>query len=110
MRPDLICHLFSFFVALISLCVGMCCRTRVQGVPVHERASARPQPLSLPTPGPREAYHGDCAEYRPIPGGGPADKPASHWGEVIYAGDRQVNHDQEERMPPVEECAPPDVG
>ena len=36
------------------------------------------------------AYHGDCAEYSPIPGGGPADDPASLWGEVIYAGDHQV--------------------
>ena len=82
----------------------------VQGIPVYERASAHPQPLSLPMPGPCEAYHGDCAEYRPIPGGGPVDNPASHWGKVVYAGDRQVDHDQEEHVPPIEERAPPGTG
>ena len=82
----------------------------MQGVPVYERMSARPQPLNLPMPGPHEAYHGDCAEYRPIPGGGPADDPASHWGEVVYAGNHQVDHDQEECVPPIEELAPPGAG
>ena len=38
------------------------------------------------------------------------DNPTSHWGEVVHAGDRQVNHNQDERIPPVEELAPPDVG
>ena len=74
---------------------------------VRECASTHPQPLRLPTPGPHKAYHGDCTEYRPIPGRGPADNPASHRGEVIYTGDCQINHNQEERIPPVEECAPP---
>ena len=80
---------------------------QAQGVPVHERVSACPQPLSLPTPGPCKAYHRDCTEYRPIPGGGPVDNPASHRGEVVYAGDHQVNHDHDERVPPGEECALP---
>ena len=78
-------------------------------MPVHEHASTRPQPLSLPTPGPREAYYDHYAEYRPIPGGGPADNPTSHWGEVICAGDCQVNHNQGERVPSVKELAPPDA-
>ena len=64
-----------------------------QGVPVHKCASARPQLLSLPMPGPHKAYHHDCTEYRPIPGGGPADNPANHQVEVVYAGDYQVNRD-----------------
>ena len=54
----------------------------MQGIPVQERASACPQPLSLPRPGPDKAYHHNCAEYRPIPGGGPADNPASQQGKV----------------------------
>ena len=87
-----------------------CCRTRAQGMPVHERANACPQPLSLPTPGPREAYHDHYAEYRPIPGRGPADNPTSHWGEVVHAGNRQVDHDQGEHVPPVEEFAPLAMG
>ena len=81
-----------------------------QGKPVHKHASAHPQRLSLPTPGPRKAYHCDCAEYRPIPGGGPADNPASHRGGVVYTGDHQVDHDQEEHVPPIEEHAPPSMG
>ena len=81
-----------------------------QGVPVHERAIAQPQPLSLPTPGPRKAYHDLYAEYRHIPGGGPADNPTSHWAKIVHAGDCQVNHDQGERVPPVEELDPPGVG
>ena len=87
-----------------------CCRTWAQGVPVHEHAITRPQSLSLPTPGPREAYHHDCAKYRPIPGGGPADNPASHRGEVVYAGDCHVNHNHDERVPPREEHSPPHMG
>ena len=71
-------------------------------MPVHELMSARPQPLSLPTPGPRKAYYGDCAEYRPIPGGGPADDPASHRGGIVYAGACQLDHDQEEHVAPIE--------
>ena len=82
----------------------------VQGVPVHERTSAHPQLLSLPMPGPCKTYHGDCAEYRPFPGGGPVNNPASHWGEVVYTGDRQVDHDQEERVPPIEERVLPGAG
>ena len=38
------------------------------------------------------------------------DDPTSHRGELIYTGSRQVNHDQEERDPPVEERARPAVG
>ena len=38
------------------------------------------------------------------------DNPTSHWGDVIHAGNHQVNHDQDERVPPVEELAPPDAG
>ena len=88
---------------LLSLaCLLVCCRTHTQGMPVNKRASARPQPLSLPTPGPCKAYHDDCAEYRLIPGGGPVDNPASHWGKVVYNGDGQVDHDQEERVLPIE--------
>ena len=83
------------------------CRTRVQCVPVHERVSTCPQPLSLPMPRPRKAYHRNCAEYRPIPGGRPGDNPASHRGEVVYAGDHQVNCKHDERVPPREERAPP---
>ena len=79
-------------------------------MPVHERMSARPQPLSLPTPGPRKAYHDHYAKYRPIPGGGPADNPTSHWGKVVHAGNHQVNHDQGEHVPPVEELDPPAAG
>ena len=83
---------------------------RAHGMPVHERTSTHPQPLSLPTPGPREAYHDHYTEYRPIPGRGPADNPTSHWGEVVYAGEHQVNQNQEERVPPVKELAPLDAG
>ena len=43
-------------------------------------------------------------------GGGPADTPASHQGKIVYAGDHQVDHDQEERVPPIEERAPPGAG
>ena len=100
---------------LVSHCIqhtagAACCRTRVQGVPVHERTNAHPQLLSLPMPGLCEAYHRDCTAYRPIPGGGPADSLASHWGKVVYPGNHQVNHDQDERVPPVEECTPPGAG
>ena len=77
---------------------------------MDERDEAHPQSLSLPMPGPRKAYHDHYFEYRPIPGGGPANNPTSHWGEVVYTGNRQVNHDQEERVPPVEEHAPPEAG
>ena len=82
----------------------------MQGMPVHKHASACPQPLSLPTPGPRKAYHGDCTEYRPIPGGGPADNPADHQGEVFHTGDHQVNRNDDERIPAGEEHTPPSVG
>ena len=77
---------------------------------MHERASARPQPLNLPMPGPREAYHRDCTEYRPIPGGGPVDNPANLWGEAVYAGDHQVNCDHDKCVSPREEHAPPSAG
>ena len=83
---------------------------QAQGMPVHECASPYPQPLSLPMPGPRKAYQRDCAEYRPIPGGGPADNPANHRVEVVYAGDYQANCNQDECVPPLEECTPPGVG
>ena len=82
----------------------------VQGMPVHGRMSACPQPLSLLMPGPRNAYHRDCAEYRPIPGGGPVVNPASHRGKVVHAGDHQVNHYYDERVPPGEERTPPSAG
>ena len=45
-----------------------------------------------------------------MPYGGPADGPTSHQGELIYAGHCQVNHDQDERNPPVEEHALPVAG
>ena len=83
---------------------------RVQGMPVHEQMSICPQLLSLPMPGPREAYYHDCAEYRPIPGGGPVDNPASHRSEVIHASNHQVNCDHDEHIPPGEERAPPNAG
>ena len=38
------------------------------------------------------------------------DNPTSHWGKVVYAGDCQVNHNQEERILPVEKLAPPGTG
>ena len=79
-------------------------------MPVHERAGTRPQPLSLPTPGPCEVCQGDRAEYRFVPCGGPADDPTSHRGKLVYTGSRQVNHDQEERDPPVKERALPSMG
>ena len=77
---------------------------------MDERAGAHPQPLSLPTPGPCEACQGDRAEYRFVPCRGPADGPTSHWGELIYAGHCQVNHDQDERDPPAKERARPAMG
>ena len=76
-------------------------------MPVNERMYAHPKLLSLPTPGPCKAYHHDCTEYRPIPGGGPVDNPVSYWGKVVHIGDYQVNHGQEERVPPREGRAPP---
>ena len=82
---------------------------QAQGMPVNERICARPQLLSLPMPGPRKACHDNCAEYRPISGRGPADNPASHWGEFVYASYCQVNHDHDERIPPGNEHAPPDM-
>ena len=102
-----LCVVLSSLIANLSVAdvgVGCACAR------AHEPTSARPQPLSLPTSGPCKAYHGDCAEYRPIPGRVPADNPASHPGEVVYAGDRQVNHDQEECVPPIEGHAPPGMG
>ena len=79
-------------------------------MPVHERMSACPQLLSLPTPDPCKACQGDRAEYRFMPCGGPADGPTSHRGELVYAGHCQVNHNQDERNPPVEERALPAAG
>ena len=38
------------------------------------------------------------------------DNPTSHWGEVVHTGDCQVNHDQGEHVPPVEELVPPAAG
>ena len=61
-------------------------------------------------PGPLEAYHDHYAEYRPIQGGGPANNPTSHWGELVHAGHCQVNCDQGKHVPPVEELAPPATG
>ena len=63
-------------------------------MPVYEHAGARPQPLSLPTPGPCEACQGDCAEYRFMPCGGPADGPTSHRDELVYAGRDQIDQHQ----------------
>ena len=77
---------------------------------MHERAGARPQPLSLPTPGPCKACQSAHAEYRFVPCEGPADGPASHQGELVYTGHSQVNHDQDECNPPVEECPRPATG
>ena len=77
---------------------------------MYEHAGAHPQPLSLPMPGPCKACQGDHAEYRFMPCRGPADGPISHQGELVYAGHCQVNHDQEEHDPPVEERAQPAVG
>ena len=87
-----------------------CCRMQAQGMPMHECTSARPEPLSLPMPGPCKAYHCDCTEHRPITGGGSADDPACHRGEVVYTGDHLVNRNHDERIPPSEERAPPGVG
>ena len=74
---------------------------------MYERASARPQPLSLPTPGPCEACQGDRAQCRFMPWGGPADGPISHRGELVYAKHGQVDQYQDERYPPVEERTRP---
>ena len=41
-----------------------------------------------------------------MPGGRPADHPASHWGKVAHAGAHQVEHTQEEHAP-LEELGPP---
>ena len=87
-----------------------CCRMQAQGMPMHECTSARPEPLSLPMPGPCKAYHCDCTEHRPITGGGSADDPACHRGEVVYTGDHLVNRNHDERIPSGEENAPPSAG
>ena len=60
-------------------------------------------PLNIPGPG--ESFHDGCSECRLVPGGGPADHPASHWGEASHAGAHQVGHTQEECVP-LEERAP----
>ena len=72
---------------------------RTQVLPADECLRAHPQPLGLPAPGPRESCHDDYAECRLMPGGGPADHPASHWGEASHAGAHQVGHTQEEHAP-----------
>ena len=74
---------------------------------MYERADARSQPLSFPTPSPCKAYQGDRAQCRFMPCGGPADGPTSHRGELVYAGHDQVDQYQDERDPPVEERALP---
>ena len=73
------------------------CRTWTQGLPADERLHAHPQPLGLPTLGPGESCHDNYAECRLMPGGGPADHPASHWGKASHAGAHQVGHTPEER-------------
>ena len=77
---------------------------------MYERAGARPQLLSLPTPSPCEACQGDRAQCRFMPCGGPADGPTSHRGELVYAGHDQVDQYQAECDPPVEERACPATG
>ena len=66
---------------------------------MDEHLCTRPQPLGLPKPDPGESCHDDCAECRVMPGRGPVDHPASHWGEASHAGTHQVGHTQEERAP-----------
>ena len=57
-------------------------------------------------PGPGELCQDDYAECRLMPGGGPADHPASHWGEASHAGAHQVGYTQEERTPLEEHICP----
>ena len=92
-----------------SCLLHTCCRMWVQGNPVNECMYPHPQPLSLPTPGPCKAYYHDCTENRHIPGRGPADNPASLQGKVVYIGNYQLNHNQEECIPLGEECGPPEA-
>ena len=77
---------------------------------MDDHADARPQPLSLPTPSPCKACQSDCAQCRFMPCGGPADGPTSHRGELVYAGDDQVDQYQAECDPPVKERACPAMG
>ena len=72
---------------------------QTQGLPGDKCLRAHPQPLGLPMPGPGESCHDHYAECRLMPGGGPADHPASHWGEASDAGAHQVGHAQEECAP-----------
>ena len=69
----------------------------MQGLPADERLHVYPQPLDLPMPGPGESCHDDYTECRLMPGGSPADHPASHWGKASQAGAHQVGHTQDER-------------
>ena len=78
----------------------------MQDLTADEHLCACPQPLGLPTSGPGKSCHDDCTERRLVPGGGPADHPATHWGEVAHAGAHQVGHTQEERAPVEERCPP----
>ena len=81
----------------------------MQGLPVNESMYVCPHLLSLPMPGPSKAYHHGCAEYRLVPGRDPVDHPASQRGEVIHAGDDQVNDTWEERTPPIKQHSSPGV-
>ena len=95
----------------ISLWLYMCCRNecyrmRMQGLPADEHLHARPQLLGLPTSSPGRSCHDDCAECRFMPGRGPADRPASHWGEASHAAAHQVGHTQEDRAPLEEHSRP----
>ena len=78
----------------------------MQGLTVIECLRNCPQLLGLPTPGPGDSCHDDYAECRLMPGGGPADHPASHWGEASHAGAHQVGHTQEEHAPLEERGCP----
>ena len=77
---------------------------------MDERADARPQPLSLPTPSPCKTCHRYRAQCRFMPCGGPANGPTSDWGELVYAGPDKVDQYQAKHDPPVEERACPAAG
>ena len=79
----------------------------MQDLSVDERLHTCPQPLGLPGPSPGESCHDRYAECRSVPCRGPADHPASHGDELVYAGHDQVDKYQDERDPPVEERARP---
>ena len=58
-------------------------------------------------PGPGKACLDDYTDCKPVPGGGPADHPASHGGKLVHARHNQVDQYQDERDPPVKERAHP---